>query len=670
MLHSSLFKKQWSFLLLFFLTIPVIQAYQPAVEFQETFNNIITVQQVSDWSAGSARKITQLAMSGDGSRVAFKVALNYCQSTDPICWKLYVVNADGSNLVDMTPNVSPITYLRMNYDGSRLFFRSPIIGNHTDIYYCDIPGRSCNIAVIDGLWRFDFRVPYSIDRHGKNLYFKHDDGWNDITETYQRGLYTASVGGSKSRVMDISELPCDSECGNMNLLHFLGVSGSGNDLLFVYNRDYWGGNATALWGYGSRGPIQLDDTHTYVWSVQDIFGHMLSSDGSTALYTYQDDDKNGATLNLVDMNTQTVIPLVYTDDYFGTPVKGMTALSPDGRYARYIGQGYLTRVDRTDGSKRDLLSYTTKMRHSLWSGRVSNFSEDNQRYFIINLGETSGAKLARADFNKVTPGNAPVIANINFSASALLHADDSTIAISLNVSDPQGLGDIETVRITTLVEGLEEPEFYMGREPLAFPSGDPGGTLLYDDGTHGDVTAGDGIFSFDSIATRKGGYGNGEYDYNTFYTQFSLPHSVGIRIIAKDMSQNYSIVDVPLIITDNPQDVIPSDQSVPGNHAAVMQENFDIVLQPVDIFGEAYNIRLNWYINTADTTGLYWKLGPFSKAESLLPRGTRVEDDISISMEPVDVFGTLLNVNLKLWNNPVDPFWLYWTFDVDSYSAE
>lgn len=666
MFHTSLFKKQCLMLLLFFLLIPVSHAYQPAVEFQETFNNIIAMDQVSDWSPESNRKIYELAMSGDGSRVAFKVALTYCQSTDPVCWKLYVVNADGTNLVDITPDVSPITYLRMNQNGSRVFFRSPVIGNYTDIYYCDVAGKSCNIAVQEGLWRFDFRVPYSIDSTGDNLYFKHDDGWDEVSKTYHQGLYTARTGGSKSRVMDISELPCDSECGNMNLLRFLGASGSGSDLLFVYNHDYLGGNATSLWGYSNGRPVQLDESHTYVWDTQNIFGHMLSSDGSTALYTYQDKGTNGATLNLVDMETLDIIPLAYTDDYFGTPMKSMAALSQDGRYARYRGQGYLTRVDRNDGSRRDLLSYSTRMRLSLWENQISNFSADNQRYFILNQDETSGSKLTRADINTSATANAPAISNINFSASALLHADDSTIAISVNVSDPQGLGDIESVRIATLVEGLEEPDFDMDREPLAFPSGDPGGTLLYDDGTHGDATAGDGIFSFDAIATRKGGYDGS----NTFYQQFTLPHNVGVRIVAKDKSQNYSIVDVPLTITDNAQDIVPSDQVIVSDYAAVLQENFDITLQPVDIFGQAYNVTLSWYANPMDSGGLYWKLGPFSTSESLLPGGAWLEADASITMEPIDVYGDLLDVSLKLWSNPQDPFWFYWTLGTADYHPE
>ena len=140
--------------------------------------------------------------------------------------------------------------------------------------------------------------------------------------------------------------------------------------------------------------------------------------------------------------------------------------------------------------------------------------------------------------------------------------------------------------------------------------------------------------------------------------------------LIKDMSQNYAIVDVPLTITDNAQDIVPSDQVIVSDYAAVLQENYDIILQPVDIFGQAYNVTLSWYINPRDSMGLYWKLDSFSESESLLPKGAWLEPDLSITMEPVDVFGTLLDVNLTLWRNPQDPFWFYWTLGTASYHSE
>lgn len=633
--------KQWSVLLLIIGIIPITQAYQPAIEFQETFNNIVTVQQVSGWASGSARTFSRLAMSGDGSRVAFLVSLNYCGS-EPVCQRLYVVNADGSGLIDFTPSsdIKGITYLRMNYDGSRLFYRSPIFGSHTNIYYCEVDSKSCGVAVTDGIWQFDFRVPYSIDNKGEFLYFQHDDGWDDVSKTYERGLYTAAVGGGKTMVMHINELPCTSECGSINMLRFLGASASGNELSFTFNQRGLDGNVTGMWVHGSSGPELVGSNHSYVWGEQDIFGHMLSDDGNTALYSYQQDLYSAKMLSIIDMGTKEVIPLASSEN--SGDVAKMAALSPDGRYVRYQGHGYLTRVDLANNSKRDLLSYSTQMRKSLWSGGVSNFSENNQRYFMLNLNEASGAKLVRVDLDSAVEGDAPVITNINFTASALLHADDSTIGISLNVNDPQGLSDIESVRIDTLVEGREVTDFNMDRKPLL-----PDRTLLYDDGSHGDAVAGDGIFSFDAIATRKGDYSGS----NTFYARFNLPHAVGIRVVAKDKSQNYAIVDVPLVITDNPV----------SDYAAVVQENTDIKLQPIDVYGQAYNLTLNRYNNLQDSNGYYWRLGSYAVVDYFLPKGAWVDVGINIKMEPVDVFGTLLDVTLIPWQNQQDPLSLYWT---------
>jgi len=148
---------------------------------------------------------------------------------------------------------------------------------------------------------------------------------------------------------------------------------------------------------------------------------------------------------------------------------------------------------------------------------------------------------------------APNIKSIRFSASGLLHQDGATIAVEVEVSDAQGLGNLEWVQLTTLIEGKEDAPFYIVRTPLAYPTGDPGSTFLYDDGTHGDRMAGDGIFTFDQIATRKGDYDG----WNTWYSHYTLPADVGIRVIAKDVEENYTIADTQLTIGESIGDITP-----------------------------------------------------------------------------------------------------------------
>ena len=77
------------------------------------------------------------------------------------------------------------------------------------------------------------------------------------------------------------------------------------------------------------------------------------------------------------------------------------------------------------------------------------------------------------------------------------------------------------------------------------PAETPDRFCLRDDGTSGDTTAGDGIFTYDLIATRKGDYDG----FNTWYTHYDLPAEVGIRVIVKDIDGNYGIADTNLMIT-------------------------------------------------------------------------------------------------------------------------
>ncbi|WP_294052856.1 choice-of-anchor X domain-containing protein, partial [Thiolapillus sp.] len=140
---------------------------------------------------------------------------------------------------------------------------------------------------------------------------------------------------------------------------------------------------------------------------------------------------------------------------------------------------------------------------------------------------------------------APNITSITFS-DAVLWDDDTQMTVTVGVGDAQGWDNIQSVLLTVLVDGMEDTYWPMGREPLAFPTGDPGSTWLYDDGTHGDQTAGDGVFTFDAIATRKGDRDpNG---FNTWYAHYSLPNDVGIRIIAQDKDGNSTIADTRLTI--------------------------------------------------------------------------------------------------------------------------
>lgn len=155
---------------------------------------------------------------------------------------------------------------------------------------------------------------------------------------------------------------------------------------------------------------------------------------------------------------------------------------------------YQTMLDLNSGTSRDTWSYHMMSR---W-GSTSNLTEDDRYYFysIDNTEDNSG--LYRIDTLTTGDDKVPNVHSIGFSAPALLDQEDTTISVQVTISDPQGTNNIEWIRILPLIEGQEYPSWPMAREPLSFPSGDPGSTRLYDDGTHWDAVV--GVYTFDSIA--------------------------------------------------------------------------------------------------------------------------------------------------------------------------
>jgi hypothetical protein len=283
------------------------------------------------------------------------------------------------------------------------------------------------------------------------------------------------------------------------------------------------------------------DDHYWVWSGDER--GVCDQTGSRVLYQYRHLPGDPKITDLVDVATGTSAQLTWTDDL--NPVKAFITRSGD--FAMFSGEKgdagsnqYLTLVDLDHGLERDTWSYFLPPIER----EVSAITNDDGTYFVTNY-----VNLQRVDMAVGLSGDhsqAPNITAIAFTAPYLWHDDSAQIGITVNVTDAQGLGNIDTVTLAVLVEGVEEPIWSMPREPLAFPSGDPGATWLYDDGTHGDTTAGDGIYSFDTIATRK----TDPATWNTWYSHFTLPHQVGIRIIAEDVDGNATIADTKLWITE------------------------------------------------------------------------------------------------------------------------
>jgi hypothetical protein len=155
-----------------------------------------------------------------------------------------------------------------------------------------------------------------------------------------------------------------------------------------------------------------------------------------------------------------------------------------------------------------------------------------------DLARIHRVDLAPTDFSQV-----PNITAINFSTPRLVNDGTTRITVTAAVSDAQGPGSIDRVRLQYLVDGLEKPAWLVG-DPVYYTA------IMYDDGINGgDQEAGDGIYTTNDLRTNPN---------SNFYTRYTLPHNIGIRIVARDLDRNYALADTVLLVANTPGDYSPA----------------------------------------------------------------------------------------------------------------
>ena len=515
-------------------------AWSAPILYKQTMTKILDETQFQGWPPDYetyTRHFNLLTNSADGSRIGFRVSTSIL-GTHYV--HTYVANSDGSGLIELTDyfpaEAPPVTavYYKLDDTGSRLFFQSPPGSVNINIYYFDLATRICSLAVLPkpgetyAIVYNDGRKPFSLSTIGgqMQLFFRHRDAWDPLVERYIQGIYRAPLGGSATKVMDINQLPGDE---NMNLLGFLGSAANADRVLFAW-QDVNTSPGGAMWQTAGPAPVP-DERHDVIWDGGDLYNHIVSADGGKALYKY----RVGAYtyyLSHVDLASGIKTPIAQTDSIYGYYYPTM---APSGNYAFISSPSHKrTRVNLATGDQRDTLSY--HFTESLVTGPylISDITADDRYYFIgskLDIGRIHRVDMAPTDFSQ-----APNITAINFTSNKLIHDGTSRTTVTAAVSDAQGLATITRVQLKTLVDGLETPEWMTGYEPLAC---DPWNWQLYDDGTHGDRVAGDGIYTNNTLRTNPA---------CNFYERFTLPKDVGVRIVVQDEDNNYVMADTFLTV--------------------------------------------------------------------------------------------------------------------------
>jgi hypothetical protein len=513
-------------------------AYNAPIDYRQTMTIVIREADVDDWSPVDARYFEEVATSPDGYQIAF---LAHLSSYPGKAKHLYLANGNGSGLVDLTDhlpegiNVDNVYYLRFSGNGSKLFF----FGNYgADVIYCDTvtANKSCSSAFAGPIYG-DPREPFSVNNGGTRLYFKHDTGWDDVAKKYRRGLFWAGIGYPAVELMNIDELPGSQ---NMNLLRYLGSSEKGTLLFTWVNTDSPAPAQTSMYEVGigdlpSRMP--QDESHTWVWDAQDLRNRLIDINGNWALYAYVPLSGQPQELYRLNLRYGTKWLILTTTD--GNGFHGGPALSPTGSIALVKTIGYnQTRIDLADMATRDTSTQWFTEAGCSGAERISDIATYDRYYFMASAcGSGDPAKIFRVDMKPGSNGKVPNIDSIKFNRRYLPFNDTATLTVTAKVQKAsQTHKAIEWVKMKSLVEGRESPEWLVN-EPLTY---DP---VLYDDGTHGDVEAGDGIYTNNTIRSQS---------VSNFYTRYTLPHYVGVRVVAKDVDDNYALADTHISVSDDP----------------------------------------------------------------------------------------------------------------------
>jgi hypothetical protein len=499
--------------------LPAYGASYPApITYKQTMVRVFTESQVSDWLPTYGRHFREMAVSANGAKIGLTVKLdNYIDK------RLYVANADGTGLTDVTGSVPPgklpqdVTSLQMNDTGTRLFFRDYPTG---DIYYLDTVSNNSYVALLGAAW-VDARKPYTLDAAGNTLYLKHQVAPSGI---WRIGLYSCPVGGAPAIVFNIDQIPHTVDW----TLRYLG-SGKGGPLFFTFDQDYWTANDFFMYKTGAAPTKLPNETHPYIWDEQDLPNSIVSADGSKILYGYKD-ASTPKQLHLVNTTTGAKSFILQTSSGLFWP-----NLSADASLARISAGGFkASRIDLNTRAARDTASYWFDEYGTIGaSAGLSDITSDNRRYFLASKKAANNAAIHRIDMAPTDFSQAPNITNIAFNRTFLPFDDTKFMTVTAQISDTKGLGNLQWVRILPLWDGVEFPEgvIYM---PLWFGSGD-----LYDDGTHGDLVPGDGIYTNNTITVQK---------WSEFYTWNRLPKKVGLRLIAKNLDSHYTIADTEFLV--------------------------------------------------------------------------------------------------------------------------
>jgi len=443
-------------------------------------NNVNIIQTITYHSIFefSNADVFNSKMSADGSKVIFA---DYAT-------KIYTINFDGTEskeIFNFEHRADP--WLDISSDGSKVVF-----GNRGEFYIANSDGgQLVHINKLPngngGEFWLDIRLRPRITADGSEVYFCNTGGGEDMG-----GIWKISTDGSNPQQLisytDIRneyQLPYNQDWGNFLFHPEFDISDDGSVIIFattIVPSDFTyklmvleGGNLSILFE-----PIA--STHS---------GSSALSGDATKVVAIKPLDGSNAAICSFNLDGSNLLQLKHVSGLSSTQLQ----LTRDGSkvFINWNGTNGTCFLINTDGTNNGNLGII----QAFWLDQtlpfrglnMSNISFDGQR---INFAcaEPIHNRLRKIWVAEIDPpsfGNAPVISNVTLTPLWLVSNGLSASTFSVHASG--SIEPIEEVGYASFPEGLYRNVF--------------GGsyTKLLDNGTLGDITAGDGIYTNNAVTT-------------------------------------------------------------------------------------------------------------------------------------------------------------------------
>ena len=448
----------------------------------EGIQRTIVYNRITDFSTDQG--IQNMKMNDDGSKIAYETSSS----------KIFTVNTDGTGLTEVFDfnafrSNFGVKFIDIDADGSRVIWTD----GTQEIFVANSDGSNrvrvaTTFARPDGgtiAPNFDSQSP-RITADGSQVYFVND--LPTPGKLFEKGI-TDEIGGVwRVNADGTGQEQLFSERQILN-----DVFGEGSDILFRGGFDISDNGQRIVFGSFDGTTIAFDGSN-----LRKVAG--LGTKDSISI------SGNGSKIAFIDLNGEGDL---FSMNFDGSNqiellrdigFSGVLQLNSDGSkvIAKDTGRaGQLTPISlfNTDGSNRvnlvtvDCLDFLIGFNSS--ESFFPTITGDGKRFAFVS--ESIPPQIWVADIDPKSTGKAPTVFDVKFSPDFVLEDGSTVSTFTANVSG--GDGGINGVCFDSFKDGVFK---FVDLEPQN----------LLDDGTSGDITAGDGTFTNNSVGNSRGTVGS------------------------------------------------------------------------------------------------------------------------------------------------------------------